>query len=143
MDTQKTKSRACQGGETQDFKVVAWFWWPATEGNQRGTNTARRPRKSVANPERTPGKTAPAEICERATRSRRRIPAIELGILRLPNRVSELRKLGWVISSKREPTECLRYFLLSEPATPISSSYAQRSREIEREVMPLFSGAEL
>ena len=80
---------------------------------------------------------------EHRTRGLPSIEAIELGILRLPNRVSELRKLGWVISSKREPTECLRYFLLSEPATPISSSYAQRSREIEREVMPLFSGAEL
>jgi len=62
--------------------------------------------------------------------------AIDLGILRLPNRICELRKRGWVISSKREATDCLRYFLVSEPSI---SNYAGRTRAIEREAMPLFS----
>lgn len=79
---------------------------------------------------------------ERRTAGISSLEAIELGILRLPNRIGELRKAGWVISSKREATDCLRYFLVSEPAGPAPSNYAVRTREIEREAMPLFAGVQ-
>lgn len=65
------------------------------------------------------------------------LEAIQLGILRLPNRISELRARGWQIASKREANECLRYFLVSEPT---SSSYEQRTRELRDQAMPLFAG---
>lgn len=76
---------------------------------------------------------------ERGTQGLSSLEAIRLNILRLPNRIGELRALGWKISSKREPSECLRYFLVSEPATQAPSNYTERTRQIEREAMPLFA----
>lgn len=77
---------------------------------------------------------------ERRTRGLSSLEAIELGILRLPNRVGELRKLGWTISSKREPTDCLWYFLVREPAAQPLSSYAERERAEHDAAVPLFAG---
>lgn len=76
---------------------------------------------------------------ERRTRGLSSREAIELGILRLPNRICELRARGWQISSKREATDCLRYFLVSEPAIPTPSNYAQRTRDLRDRALPLFS----
>lgn len=43
------------------------------------------------------------------------VEAIRRNILRLPNRISELRKRGWVIRQVREANRVMRYFLVSEP----------------------------
>jgi len=100
------------------------------------TNPARPRRPKSAN-----GQLARVAqlLRERRTRGLSSIEAIELGILRLPNRIGEWRQRGWIIRSTREATDCFRYFLVSEPATAAPSSYAQRTREIERETLPLFA----
>ncbi|MGH9561985.1 MAG: helix-turn-helix domain-containing protein [Terracidiphilus sp.] len=107
--------------------------------NQDGTSLSpRKPRR----PKSAAGQLArvAALLRERRTRGLSSIEAIEFGILRLPNRIGELRKSGWTISSKREPTDCLRYFVVSEPAGSAPPDYEQRTRQIDREALPLFAG---
>jgi len=82
----------------------------------------------------------------RLLRERRRIglssvEAVAFQILRLPNRISEIRKRGWIIQSKRERCGCLRYWLVAEPESPKPLPvYEERTRAIEAEVAPLFVG---
>lgn len=115
----------------------------STGGPQRQSGNSLRPTKP-RRPASADGQLARVAglLRERRTRGLSSREAIELGILRLPNRICELRARGWQISSKREATDCLRYFLASEPITPAPSSYAERTREIECEALPLFAGIE-
>jgi len=103
------------------------------------TTSPARPRR----PKSANGQLARAAqfLRERRTLGFSTTEAIDLGILRLANRICELRKSGWASSSKREPTECLRYFLVSEPTAAAPSSYAQRTSELQAKVLPLFAGA--
>ena len=69
------------------------------------------------------------------------VEAVAFQILRLPNRISEIRRRGWVIRSKRERCGCLRYWLVAELESPKPlPTYAERSRELEATAVPLFSG---
>lgn len=116
----------------------------STSGPHRQSGNAFRPTKP-RRPTSADGQLARVAslLRERRTRGLSSLEAISLGILRLPNRISELRARGWQISSKREATDCLRYFLVSEAATPAPSNYAQRTRQIEAKEMPLFAKVEL
>lgn len=83
-----------------------------------------------------------ALLRERRTRGLSSREAIELGILRLPNRVSELRKINFVIEGRAEAGGVMRYWLRSEPENPkpLAASYGERTRQIEAEALPLFAG---
>lgn len=115
----------------------------STSGPQRQSGNSFRPTKPHR-PASADGQLARVAslLRERRTRGLSSREAIELGILRLPNRICELRARGWQISSKREATDCLRYFLVSEAATPAPSNYADRTRQIEAEALPLFAGVQ-
>ena len=93
---------------------------------------------------------------ERRTEGLSSLEAIRLQILRLPNRVSELRKRDFVFRSLRERNGCLRYWLVSEPlpadthSAPKSSqasasppaesiSCAEETERLRGESMPLFA----
>jgi hypothetical protein len=105
-------------------------------GNSLRPSRPRRPKSAKGQLARVG-----ALLKERRTRGLSSTEAIGLGILRLPNRICELRRLGWRISSKREATDCLRYFLVSDGTAAVPSSYVERTRQIEREGAPLFGGA--
>lgn len=117
-------------------------------GDGQRTAIAKDVRRDATEPVR-PQRPASADgqlarvaalLRERRTRGLSSREAVDLGILRLPNRICELRARGWIISSKREAvTDCLRYFLVSEPIPPVSN-YAERTHKIEREAAPLFAG---
>jgi len=69
------------------------------------------------------------------------LEALRFAIMRLPNRTSELRKIGFVIEGRSEAGGVMRYFLRSEPKNPRPLlSYAERSRELEATALPLFLG---
>lgn len=67
------------------------------------------------------------------------LEALRYAIMRLPNRIGELRAQGFQIASRSEPNGCRRYFLRSEPRDPKPlPSYAERSRQLEAAALPLF-----
>jgi len=78
---------------------------------------------------------------KRGTQGLSSLEALRYSIMRLPNRIGELRAQGFQIASRSEPNGCRRYFLRSEPchSKPLRT-YAERSREIEAAALPLFSG---
>ena len=77
---------------------------------------------------------------KRGTEGLSSLEALNFAIMRLPNRVSEARKMGYVIDGRPEAGGVMRYFLRSEPKNPRPLlSYAARTRELEAKAAPLFA----
>ncbi|HVB85103.1 MAG TPA: helix-turn-helix domain-containing protein [Candidatus Dormibacteraeota bacterium] len=77
---------------------------------------------------------------KRGTEGFSSLEALNFAIMRLPNRVCELRKTGSVIDGRPEAGGVMRYFLRSEPKNPRPLlSYAERTWELEAKAAPLFA----
>jgi len=60
------------------------------------------------------------------------VEAIEFSILRLPNRVSELRAQGFQIAGRAAPSGVMTYRLLAEPASPLPPrSHRRKGRPLQ------------
>lgn len=69
---------------------------------------------------------------ERGSQGLASIQAIQFGILRLPNRISELRKQGFEITGRAAPSGVMTYRLVSEPSSVLPlRSYSRKPRQSE------------
>lgn len=143
----ETRSQASQqGGEAQDLRSSPSFGCRRLETS---TNRTVPPTSAECNPSEThapPSAGGQRELVLRLLRERgsaglSSLEALRFAIMRLPNRVCELRAQGFQIASRSEPNGCRRYFLRSEPRDPKPlPTYAERSRQLEAAALPLFEG---
>jgi hypothetical protein len=60
------------------------------------------------------------------------VQAIEFGILRLPNKISEPRRQGFQIAGRPAASGVMTYFLLAEPKSVLPlRSYSRKSRPMQ------------